>query len=381
MKKLAILALHLGFGGVESAVTSLCNMLCDSYDITVYVTYRLSDTPAFPMDSRVKICYLTGLKPNKDEFKSALKKGALLRAAREGFKSVRVLRLRKSTMIAAIKASDSDIIISTRILFNELLGRYAKPGTLKIAQEHRHHRDDEAYIKRLKASLKNIDIFMPVSAYLTEFYAKRFPNKCVYIPHTLGELPENISPLDGRGIITVGRLECEKGYSDLLEVFALVHKREPDIKLHITGDGSQRDMLEEKAARLEINGSVTFHGSQKKEYIAKLNDSCFCYVMTSLEESFGLVLIEAMSHGLPCVTFDSAMGAREIIEHEKTGFLVENRSFEDMAEKILLLYRDENFRKSMGRHARQAADFYSNENIREMWNELPRDAARKNDRS
>lgn len=73
-KKITIFALHLGFGGVEKYLSSLCKMLEENYDIEIISTYKVLDKPAFPFSEKVKITYLIDDKPNKEEFKQANKK-------------------------------------------------------------------------------------------------------------------------------------------------------------------------------------------------------------------------------------------------------------------------------------------------------------------
>ena len=58
MKKISILSLHLGYGGIEKAITTLANSLCDKYQVEIASTYELYDKPAFDIDSRVKVVYL-----------------------------------------------------------------------------------------------------------------------------------------------------------------------------------------------------------------------------------------------------------------------------------------------------------------------------------
>ena len=75
MKKVAILALHLGYGGIEKSITALANLLCDKYKVEIICSYKLYDEPVFSLDERVKVKYLIkDLKPNRKEFKTALKK-------------------------------------------------------------------------------------------------------------------------------------------------------------------------------------------------------------------------------------------------------------------------------------------------------------------
>ena len=73
MKKITIFALHLGFGGIESCIANLANILCDEYKIEIISTYKLLDKPAFKIDDKVKISYLTQAKPNKETWLNALK--------------------------------------------------------------------------------------------------------------------------------------------------------------------------------------------------------------------------------------------------------------------------------------------------------------------
>ena len=69
MKKVSILALHLGYGGIEKSVAALANMLCKKYEVEIACTYKLFEKPVFPIDDSVKIVYLTDVKPNKVELK------------------------------------------------------------------------------------------------------------------------------------------------------------------------------------------------------------------------------------------------------------------------------------------------------------------------
>ena len=73
-KKIVFLALHLSYGGTERAIISEANMLVKRYEVEIISFYHLCDKPAFEVDPRVKITYLTeGLKPNRDEIKNAIK--------------------------------------------------------------------------------------------------------------------------------------------------------------------------------------------------------------------------------------------------------------------------------------------------------------------
>ena len=75
MKKVAILSLHLGYGGIEKSIVALANMLAEKYDVEIVCTYKLYDKPSFPLDSKVKVKYLikTDLPRKVSDYKVLLK--------------------------------------------------------------------------------------------------------------------------------------------------------------------------------------------------------------------------------------------------------------------------------------------------------------------
>ena len=109
------------------------------------------------------------------------------------------------------------------------------------------------------------------------------------------------------------------------------------------------------------------HGYQGKDYIDKVLHNSSIYLMTSYTESFGIVLIEAMSHGVPCVAFDSAEGAREIINSGENGYLIKNRNFNAMLMKISSLVDKETERKKLGKMARESVKKYSSDIVVKDW--------------
>ncbi|MGN1330301.1 MAG: glycosyltransferase [Clostridia bacterium] len=371
MKKITILSLHLDVGGAENAISSISNILAKENEVEIISTYKINEKPAFHIDDRVKIKYLLeDLKPNREKFRNAIKSFDVLKILKEGFYSLKVLYFRKKKMKEAIKECDSDIIISTRLLYNKWLGKYGKDDSIKIAQEHNHHNGNIKIIRKTINSLKNIDYFMPVSQELADFYSdalKETKTKCVYIPHSLDIYPDKTSDLDRKNLVSVGRLSPEKGFLDLIDVFKGIHDLDNDVKLYIAGDGPQKAAVEERIRELELEESVILLGFVSKKELEKIYLNSSVYVMTSFTESFGLVLIEAESYGIPSVVFDSAQGAKEIIENGKNGYLISNRNKNLMIKKVLDLLYDNDLKKSMGVYARKNSEKYKVENIEKIW--------------
>ncbi len=370
MRKVAILALHLGFGGTERAVISEANLLADFCEVEIFSLYQLEEKPAFHVDERVKVTYLSkGLRPNKEELRAAFHSKNPFRILKEGLRSAWILFLRRLLMIRAIRKSEADIMISSRYLYHRLLTRYAREGVICIAQEHNHHNNDQNYIAQQLRAIEYMDYFMPVSQELTDFWAPLMPLgvKCRYIPHHLEYIPETLSPLTEKNIACVGRLTKEKGLDDLLLVINDLIRKYPDWTLHIAGDGEEREHLENLIDQLSLKEHVVLHGYLGRPQLDEMLHHSSVYVMTSHTESFGLVLIEAQSHGLPCVAFDSAQGAQEIITSEENGILIPNRSREQMAAALERLMTDAEYRHAIGEAGRQNALSYSADAIRDRW--------------
>ena len=296
-KKIVILALHLGTGGAEKVICNLANLLSEENQVKIISTYKLSTTPSFYIDNNVEIEYLIkDLAPNKQELKKYFKQFNLICVIKELFKSIKILYLRKYLMIKAIKSLDCDIAISTRILHNNWLGKYGNQNIIKIAQEHNHHNNNQKYIKKVIKSLKGFDYFMPVSKELADFYKNKVKDtKVLYIPNFIENFSNEISSLENKQLISVGRLDKIKGFDDLIDIFNILQKNHPNWILHIIGDGTEKQNLQDKINKLHLEEKIILCGNKLSHELEKEYLNSSIYLMTSHSESFGIVLVEAAS--------------------------------------------------------------------------------------
>jgi glycosyltransferase involved in cell wall biosynthesis len=138
-------------------------------------------------------------------------------------------------------------------------------------------------------------------------------------------------------ILAAGRLVACKDYPTLLKAFALALKSRP-ARLVILGDGSEREALKHLAVTLGISDKVAFLGFQKNPYAYMKKASLF--VLSSLQEGFGNVIIEAMACGVPVVSTDCPVGPGEIITHEKDGLVVPMANPEALSQAMLRILDD-----------------------------------------
>jgi len=168
-------------------------------------------------------------------------------------------------------------------------------------------------------------------------------------------------------VLAVGRLVAQKNFEELLRIWSLVKEKNPGWRLRIVGNGSLEHSLKTVAVELDISDSVDFVGFSDK--IEEEMNQASIYVMTSLYEGFGLVLVEAQNSGLPCVSYDLPYGPSDIIHDAVDGFIVENKDKEAFAEKLDMLMNDEKMCEEMSLRAKQNAKRFSTETIIGQWME------------
>ena len=365
-QKIVILALHMGYGGVENVIANKANMIGNEYEVEIISLYKQKYSIPFELDKKVKVTYLMNDVSNREEFKRELKNKNFIKIIKEGIRSLKILLNKDKLIINAICDSDAKIIISTRIEFSKILERYKRNEIITIHEQHVYNINDD-YIKEL-TNLK-IDYIMPVSKVLEKIYKEKIGEKVKYIPLALNNYPskENISKLNNSNIIAVGRLEPVKAFDDLIDVMSIMIKENTNIKLNICGNGSQMDILQDKIKKLHLENNVNLIGFQNPKDLSIIYQKSSLYVLTSHEESFGLVVIEAMSYGIPCIMFDSAKGPLEYVNN-KNGFIIKNRDKEKMAEQILNYFKlPIKERRNIGIKCRLISKSYDCQNVKDEW--------------
>ena len=160
----------------------------------------------------------------------------------------------------------------------------------------------------------------------------------------------NLQQPGPHAILIVGRLSAEqkhKGHDQLLEAMPTILQSVPDAQLIITGEGTDQKRLENKAQELNIANQVIFTGWANEDQLSTLYNQCALFAMPSDGDGFGIVFLEAMANGSPCVGLNNAAAA-EIFENEKSGILVDREDRAAMANRLSSLLLDEAQRKRLG---------------------------------
>jgi glycosyltransferase involved in cell wall biosynthesis len=189
------------------------------------------------------------------------------------------------------------------------------------------------------------------------------------IPNPLTFYPENISGLDNPIVISAGRIAPVKRFDMLIDIWELVHQKNKDWQLHIYGAGELHYMesLKKRIIEKKLSNHVFLKGPTDDIQNKMLRSSLF--VMTSDNECFPLVLLEAQACGLPIISFDCPNGPRNIIKAD-AGKLIKMQDVLGFSESILSIISNPVELKKYGSNARKHAQNFKIDTIMELWMQL-----------
>ena len=363
-------------GGLERIFCDKMNYLVRkcSYDIT-FITYEQGNHPlSYTLDDRIKVIDLD------TRFVTLFKYNVLLRF----FKSISLKRLLKKRLAETLKNEKPDIVvcatyefyISECILdlpYNFIVESHLCMNAVLSSRLHNN------FLVSSVAKLFDLWHFSKINkakmlVTLTEAdkkdWGKHVSTDIMVIPNMVTWYPDIITPYNERPkrIICAGRLDKQKGFDYLIEAWALIAKKYPDWKIDIFGHGDLKDALNKMIANRKLENQMEIHNPTDRIYDEYMNSSI--YVMSSRYEGFGLVLIEAMSCGVPCISFDCPHGPSEIISHGEDGIIVPLGNISELAKSIEWMITNKRGREAMSIAARTNARRYQENAIMPRWIEL-----------
>ncbi|MEP1488775.1 MAG: glycosyltransferase family 4 protein [Algibacter sp.] len=188
--------------------------------------------------------------------------------------------------------------------------------------------------------------------FLNEFELEHYKRKNgIVIPNFFDPIHKVLDNTKKNQIISLGRLSFQKGYDMLIEAWSKIDNKIMNWTLLIYGNGDDKTQL------LNLISSYNFKNSiEIRDAISNVNpllaESKF-YVMSSRFETFPMVLLEALSHGLPVVSFDCPTGPKSIIKEHEDGILVKSNDVNELADNILALIENEKLITEMSKKAKE----------------------------
>jgi len=288
-------------------------------------------------------------------------KGNMISRKIKMFRDIRTLR-------RTLKKTDPSLLIASEYPY-AIASVLCRPRqeTRIVSWEHTHFSvniKNKFWTKLFRLSYPKLDKIVCLNEDEKKLF-KPVNDKVTVIPNFV-ERSAHASGLQNKTILTVARLAPIKGITHLLQAAKLVLHTQPGWQWKIIGEGE----LEK-----EITNFVKKEGLQDKLILQKPVDqdirpeyqNASMLVMTSLNECFPMVLLEALSNGLPCIAFDCDTGPRHIITHNEDGFLVEKENPAKLAEAITQLINNEEQREKMGVHAFKNIQRFSPDVIYQLW--------------
>lgn len=366
-------------GGADRVITNKANWLADhGYDVMIVTDTQLGRKPIFPLSEKVVLHDLA------IDFSLEYGHSLLIRA----WWYFWLMRKYRKELTSVLLNRHSDVVITTLGRDLDFLTRI-NDGSVKIGESHIarqysrnfHLMEQKGGLHKLLArfwrkkqerDVRKLDALV----LLTQADAESWKGvtKTYVIPNPTPFYPKSCSSCESHKAICVGRLNEQKGYEYLIAAWTIVSRRFPDWLLNVYGEGEIREQLQ---VLIDKNGITnTFILNEPVSQVEDKYLESSIYIMSSRFEGFPMVLLEAMSCGLPCVSFDCPNGARDMIQDGQNGFLVDYLNVEMLADKICVLMGNERLRVEMGKRAREYVAKYDNNQIMILWENLFNDLSK-----
>lgn len=356
-------------GGMERVLLNKVTYLSalPEWEVSVVTTDQHQRPSFYPFPEKVRMTDLE-INYSEDNEKGAWKKiTGYLRKRKEHKRKLTALLLKeKPDIVVSLYPSESSFIPdikdgSKKVLelhFNKFFRiQYGRKGIIGLIDRWRT-RQDERIVRRFDkfVVLTNED----------KGYWGGLPNIEV-IPNAAIHVSKNYSEVKNKRVIAVGRLDYQKGFDRLIQAWKLVQYtgQFTDWKLDIFGQGEWREMLQQMIDEQGLQNTAKINPPTNAILNEYVHSSLL--VMSSNYEGFGMVLVEAMSCGVPVISFDCKCGPKDIIQTGINGLLVPNGDIQALADAMMKVMEDEAYRKMLSLNARKVVDTYSEQAVMSQW--------------
>lgn len=353
-------------GGMENILIQKANYLADilGYNITIITTDQKSRPSFFSLSHKVNLIDL----------------GVNYQDAKQSklwhLKKLYLKKIHQKALTYYLKNNNYDIVISLMDFDFSFLYKI-KDGSKKILEYHfaKYSKVNatnniiKKIIQKCRADswdkvVANYDKFIVLTKEDKEQW-KNLDNVRV-IPNFIKKLPNRKAELRNKRVISVGRADFQKGFDMLIDAWSIVSKNFPDWILTIIGGGDKAS-LQNQINKLCLSDSIKLlppNPDIEEEYL----DSSL-YVMSSRFEGLPLVLLEAMSFGLPIVSFNCPCGPKDILKPDFSS-LVDSGDIKGLARELMRWINNYSYRKEAQYNAIREANKYTIEKTMKIWDTL-----------
>ena len=360
-------------GGVERVLTLKTNYFAEhfGYDITIILTEGKNKPLFYPLSDKIKVI---NLDINFEELWTC----SFVKKVFVYLSKQRIFKQRLTAELMHIRPDITVSLLRREINFiNDIKDGSKKIGELHINKSNYRNFDKEnsnifksifakLWMRELISKLQQLSCLVVLTEKDKESW--RELSNVEAIPNPLPFTTDSISSLSEKRVIAICRYSYEKGIDLLLQAWKKVEDEITEWRLDVYGDGERRpyefmiDNLSIDRNRCSLHGRIIdVQEAYKKSSIS---------VCSSRFEGFGLVIIEAMSCGLPVVSFDCPWGPGSIITDGEDGILVENGNVSHLSDALVKIINDTEGRERMAQNAVKNVQRYNIEHIALHWKQL-----------
>lgn len=312
-------------GGTERITYNLASSLAENSQYDIYVMNTREVKPRFNLSPKVTYCYISNL----GEHASILRTVARVRDFIKSQRFDVVVSIEALTGIILIPATFG---LKCRTIVWEHANYYQTQGSRWIRWIRKLWLEKaSAYIVLTLRDKKNFENNERTRCPIIQIYNPVKP--CARKEYNMASTK----------IVSAGHLVPIKQFHLIPNIFAPLAQKYNAWTWHIYGEGPEREKIEKEIVKYNLQGRVILEGVT--DNIDAVYDKSAIYVLTSRQEGLPTVLIEAQMHGLPAISFDIETGPDEIIEPDRTGYLVIDKDLSGMTDRIESLICDAERRK------------------------------------
>ena len=365
-------------GGMERVLLNKVRYFVEQkgWEIVIFTTDQHNRPTFYPLPEGVRMVDL-GINYSDDNRRSPLGKivGYLKRRRRHRRSLAALLNAERPDITVSLFPCESSFIPSLKDGSKKVLEihyskffrlQYGRHGLLRLIDRYRTHTDERL--------AQRFDRFVVLTHEDCGYWPKMA--NIEVIPNAALFRPASTADLTAKHVVAVGRLDHQKGFDRMLDVWAELLQTHPDLSdwtLDIYGQGEWHDNLLQQAEHLGISSSVVLHAPTKD--IEKVYTSSAFLLMTSRYEGFPMVMIEAMACGLPVISYDFKTGPRDIIRLGDNGYFVTDGDSSALVAAMANLMNDLPLRQRLGKNALRVRDTFSETSVMDKWTRLFEDLA------
>jgi glycosyltransferase involved in cell wall biosynthesis len=344
-------------GGIERAIVNTANLLASNDHHVTLLILDQTDKSFYPFHSFVN-------SKQYPVFFGMIEKGNVITRKLQFLKDIRKLN-------SILKELKVDVVIATEYPFAIAAAMCgAKKYSRVYSWEHHHYNwlQKSSFWKILyETYYKNLDGIICLNKTEADHYKQFAPT--TVIPNFVENDTGKQSSLEQKTILSVGWLIHRKGIDFIMQAAKQVLAKYADWKWKIIGEGELKDQVVNFVETENLQGKLILQQPTSSNLDAEYSNASL-FVLASRFEAFPMVLLEAMSFGVPCISFDCPSGPSDIITNNEDGILVEKENPQKLAEAIMTLIEEDLLRLKMGTKAFINVQRFSPEWIYKLWEEL-----------